>query len=92
MERQAVSGRERERAKVVKGMWVSPRPWRRRRMFVGFWEAGAGFVRLDQLVRTRYGENSEIAYAGRWRVLCLVRSRRWWGGGTACRCLHGWLV
>jgi hypothetical protein len=37
----AVSGRERDRAKVVKGVWLSPRPWRSRRREVGGWDAGA---------------------------------------------------
>lgn len=35
MARQHVSGRLRERARVVKEVLVSPRPWRRRRMFTG---------------------------------------------------------
>jgi hypothetical protein len=40
-EMHAVSGRESERAKVVKGVCVSPRPWRSRRREVGWWEGGA---------------------------------------------------
>ena len=32
-ERVAVWGREREWARVVKGAWVSPRPWKRMRRF-----------------------------------------------------------
>lgn len=41
-----VSGRLRFWPRVLNEVCVSPRPWRRRRMFVAGWEDGAGFVRF----------------------------------------------
>lgn len=53
-EMHAVSGRFRLWARVLKGRWVSPRPWRRRRMLVGGVEFGGGVI-----VRVRFGGKSD---------------------------------
>lgn len=39
----------------MKGRWVSPRPWKRRRILVGGWEEGGAVM-----VRVREGKSDEI--------------------------------
>jgi len=53
-EMQTVSGRERRWERVVKGWWVSPRPWRRTRALLGVEVEGGGGV----MVRVRVGGKS----------------------------------
>jgi len=55
-ERVAVCGRESWRPRVWKGRWVSPRPWRRRRMERAGWVGGG--------VRRREGRRGEGKSAG----------------------------
>lgn len=64
-EMQAVAGRERVRAREVKGRWVSPRPCRRRRTWVGCGVGRGGGV----MVRVR--EEGKSARVGR-RGISLV--------------------
>ena len=78
-----VSGRRSDCAKVVKGVMLSPRPWRRRRMFGGVdWdcgedESGGGVIVMVRCEGKSEGVGDLVGIVAVWLLFWARWERNW---------------